>query len=402
MNANVTLLALCQGLLMTSIGLTLSASALVGNALAPQAGLATLPLAGQYLATLLALFPAARLMARYGRRPVFVGGALLGLLGVGLAGLAIWQGSFALFAVAALLIGVHNGTGQYFRFAAADAVTPAQRSQAISLVLTGGILAAFAGPALARWTRDSLGQPFLASFLALLAVTALGAWLASRLHIAAPTIARHAEAPRPLALLLRQPRLLLALAGGVVGYAIMNLLMAATPLAMASQHCDFASTAGVIQWHLVAMFAPSLFAGRLVQRLGAPGVMGLGALLNLGAVAAGLSGTAVAHFQTALVLLGVGWNFLYVGATSLLTECYRPAEQARIQALNDSLIFIAVTLSTLAVAPLLQHLGWARLNLLATLPVLCLLLALLPTFALPRRLLRRLGGALGFRYGSAG
>lgn len=377
MNRNVILLALCQAMVMIGNSLSLSSSALISLQLDATPSWATLPLAVQYLATMLVIFPASRLMASLGRRPVFIGGALAGTAGLGLAALAIFQHSFALFAVAGLLLGVHGAIGQYYRFAAADAVAPAGKSQAIALTLTGGVLAAFIGPLLVRGSRDLLATPFLASFLILILTGLLAAAFSWGLRLPA-ALPPDSHAPRrPLAELLRQPKLRLAIAGGVVGYAAMNLLMTATPLAMRCEQHDFASTAMVIQWHLLAMFAPSFLTGRIIARFGVIQVMATGCLLLLASIAVALSGSALGHFATALILVGLGWNFLYIGATTLLTETYQPAEKALIQGGNDTLVFLAVTLSTLAAGPLVNHLGWAMVNLITAVPVSLLLLRLL-------------------------
>jgi MFS family permease len=346
----------------------------IGASLATPA-LATLPLAMQYLGTMLVLYPLAWLIARYGQRPVFIGGALIGALGLALAALGIWMGSFALFVLAGGLVGIFNAVGQYYRFAAAEAVTINLRSKAISLSLSGGVLAALLGPNLARWTRDMLPQPFAASFLALVGVALLAAVLATGLRLKPPAPVA-ASVSMPFLPLLRRPDFLLAVIGGVVGYALMNLLMTATPLAMMCSHFRFAETATVIQWHVVAMFAPSFFTGSLIQRFGILPVMLLGGLCMLGCIGVAVNGESLLHFELALVLLGIGWNFLYVGATARLVECCPPQQKAQVQAFNDTLVFLAIAGVTFSTGGLVERYGWLMLNLYAAIPVLLLMLAI--------------------------
>lgn len=390
MNRNVPLLALTQAALMTTVSLVLSSSALIGLQLASP-DLATVPLAIQYFATMLVLYPAARLMESHGRRTVFCIGALLGALGLALAAAGIRFGSFTLFAGAGCLIGIFNAVGQYYRFAAADAVPVEHKSIAISLTLTGGVLAAIAGPLLARWTKEALEPSFYASFLALSGVALFGALLSAGLKLPPMNPGQHSEKSRPLAEIAANPRFGLAVLGGGIGYAIMCLLMTATPLAMLCSRLSFAQTATVIQWHVVAMFAPSFFTGSLIQRHGALPVMLCGCLLNLASIAVSLNGETLPHFELALILLGIGWNFLYVGATALLTETYRPAEKSRIQAINDTLVFLGVTVATLLSGRLVNTLGWQSVNIYASLPILIVMAAILRQMKWSRLVWKRAG-----------
>lgn len=366
----VWLLALSQALAMTVVSLTLSASAWVGSKLAGP-DWATLPLAAQYLATLLLLSPVAWAMTRLGRRPVLAAGALLGMLGLALAALAIARQQFAWFVAASGLVGAFNAVAQYYRFVAVDVAPPGQHGRAIAATLTGGVLAAWLGPALASHTRLLGPQPFTVSFVWLAVLAGLAALCALVMRIP-PGALPASGARRPWRTHARNPRLWLAVLAASSGYGLMNLLMTATPLAMRCAQFDFAAAATVIQWHIVAMFAPSLLSGRLVQRLGAPGVMLGGAVLMLASVGVSLRGETFGHFQWALALLGVGWNGVYVGASSLLTECCWPAEKAWIQAGNDSMVFLGVTLMTAAAAPAVNAWGWMTLNQLALVPLLLL------------------------------
>lgn len=372
---NIALLALSQAAMMTTVSLVLASSALVSAQLsAPD--FATVPLAIQYLGTMLALYPVARVMERFGRRFTFCAGALLGAIGVAFAALGVGIGSFILFAAAGFLIGIFGAVGQYYRFAAVDSVPAGRRSLAISWTLTGGLFAAVAGPALARWTKDLLDPPFYASFLALIGVALLGAAFATGIRL--PPMARPARrhARRPWSGLAGNPRLLIAILGGVVGYAMMNLLMTATPLAMTCSEFGFVQVAQVIQWHVLAMFAPSFFTGALIQRLGAMAVMMLGCVLSLGSIAVSLMGMELLHFEIGLILLGIGWNFLYVASTALLIESCPAEDAARVQALNDTLVFSGVTAATLFSGALVNSLGWQTVNAYTLVPILVVMVGL--------------------------
>lgn len=376
MNRNVVLLALSQALVMTVVSLMLSASVVASVGLSAAPGWATLPLAMQYLATMLALHPVARLMARWGRRPVFAGAALVGAVGLALAAAGLACGSFAVFAWSGLGVGVFGAAGQFYRFAAAEAVPAAARGQAVALTLAGGVLAAFLGPWIAVATRDLGTTPFQVSFAVLAGLALLAAGVAGLLRLPAPPAAAAGPAPRPLRRIARQADFRLAVAGAVVGYAVMALLMTATPLAMLCAGAPADAGIAVIQWHLVAMFAPSFVTGLLVARIGLPALMLLGALALLAGIGVALAGEALVHFYVALVLVGVGWNFLYVGATALLTQTCRDAEKPAVQAFNDSAVFLSVTLATLFAGRLVDGLGWEKVNLLAAVPVAVLGLVL--------------------------
>lgn len=369
MNRNIILLALSQAVMMMTISLTLASSALVGAQLA-SASLATIPLAVQYLATMLMLYPVARFMAYFDRRYIFSAGALVGAVGLIGAAIAVKLGSFVLFIVAGFLIGTFGAVGQYYRFAAVDSVPPEHKNQAISFTLTGGLIAAFAGPTLAQWTKDALAPTFYASFLSLTGVALLGAILALGLKIPPIVKVKHQNVRRPWADICKNPKLIIAVMSGVLGYAVMNLLMTATPLAMMHYHFHFSATVTVIQWHLVAMFAPSFFSGAFMQKIGILPVMLLGCLFNLGGITVNLIGVELIHFVISLMLFGVGWNFLYVGATSLLTESSRKEQATGIQAFNDTLVFLAVAIVTMLSATLVNSLGWQAVNLYASLAVL--------------------------------
>lgn len=367
------LLAGSQALMLSAIVLSMSLAAILGALLAPDKSLATLPVAAMVVGTAIASLPAAMLMRRLGRRAGFLMGASLGVAGSALAGYGLWQSSFVLFVLGHLLLGSYQGFANYYRFAAAEAVDTAHTTRAISWVVAGGVVAAFLGPQLGQWGRDWLiSGPFVGSYLAqaVLSVMALGLLSQVRLK---PVAVAAGGAVRSARELLSQPLLLTSILGTSVGYSVMIMVMTATPLAMLGCGLPGQSVTPVIQWHVVGMFAPSFFTGNLIKRHGAPRIMQAGFVLLLGHVAIALSGLEFLHFASALILLGVGWNFAFVGGTALLTQTYRPAEQLKVQAINEFLVFGLVAASSLSAGWLYDRYGWATLNL-AVVPFLVLAL----------------------------
>jgi len=361
MKKNVLLLAACQAMLVTGLSLLIATSALVGYRLSPDKALATLPLAMQMLAGMLTSIPASLFMQRFGRRAGFLLGSAIGIAGAGLATVAIVTGSFSLFVLGATLSGMFAGFGNYYRFAAADVATADYHGTVISYVLAGGVIAAFIGPNLAHWTSAWLVAPFAGSYLALAAILMLSFTTQLFLDIPRPPRAVHGSG-RTLGAIARQPVFIVAAIGGMLGYGIMSLVMTATPLVMHEHHYAFSDTAFVIEWHLLGMFAPSFFSGHLIRRFGVLPVMLAGGVLSAVCVGINLTGSSLSHFWLALFLLGIGWNFLFIGATTLLTEAYAPEEKAKTQALNDFLVFGTVTVAVLSAGSLQHHLGWRAVN----------------------------------------
>ena len=360
---NVLILAVCQALMLSGSSLIVAASALVGLALSVEKVWATLPIACMYCGTLAVTFPASVLMKRIGRRGGFIIGLMVGFVGAMVATWAIVEHNFVAFAVGSFLIGNLNVFGQYYRFAAADLSGEAYRGRAISWVLAGGILAAFIGPNLANYSRDMLmGIPFAGSYASLLILYGLSILLVSQIQIAVPGEHERSGEQRPLAQIARQPKYLVAVIGAMIAYGVMNLVMTSTPLAMASHDHEFADTALVIQWHVLAMFAPSFFTGNLIARFGVTRIMSVGAILLLASILIGLGGISVFHFLFELVFLGLGWNFLFIGGTTLLTETYTAPEKAKAQGLNDLLVFGMVALTALSSGFLHEWVGWRVLN----------------------------------------
>jgi len=365
MHRQVLLLASAQALFQTVSVLVMTIGGLAGAQLAPTPGLATVPIAAMFLGTAVATFPAAMWMTRVGRRPGFIAGALLGAGGGLVGALGIWLGSLALLAFGTFLVGAYQGFAQFYRFAAGEVANDAFRPRAISLVLGGGIVAAFAGPLVARLGQPLLAPEYTGSFLLLAVVSVLAAGLLIGLRVPTPKVETSADAVgRPWRTIVSQPTYLVALFGAATGYGIMILAMTATPLAMVHHHHELSAASTVIQLHVLGMFLPSFFTGSLIARFGVLRIMLAGIALLACHVLMTLTGTGFGSFAGALVLLGVGWNFLYIGGTTLLTTTYTAAEKGRAQATNDMTIFAVGLACSLGAGALLQALGWQTLNLL--------------------------------------
>jgi MFS family permease len=381
----LALLAACQALLLVNAAGLISMTALVGRQLAPTPALATLGATTYVIGATLAAMPAALWMARVGRRRGFMTAALVNVGGCLLAALALSLHSFALFCFATAIIGIYNAFGLQYRFAAAEVAAPRDKAKATSWVLAGGIAGGMLGPSSMSLAKDAFATPFLGSFVALAAYALVALAVQSRLRVPPPSLADRAGGGRPLREIARQPVFVLAVMAGALGYGIMNLLMVATPLAMDVCGHPYAQAAFVIEWHVVAMYAPGLVTGSLIARFGAPRIIAVGVLLMGGTVATALSGITVAHFTVALMLLGVGWNFMYTGGTVLLGESHTPQEKARVQGFNDFAVFATMAVSSLSSGALVSLAGWERMNV-AALPFLLAVLAALFWF---RRIRRR-------------
>jgi MFS family permease len=373
---NVFLLALCQALFMTGTSMVLTVTALAGTHIAPIKSLGTLPLSLQFIATMATTIPASLLMRRLGRRTGFLTGATVGVCGAAISVAALLNADFVLFCIGAALIGVLNGFAIYYRFAAADTADAAFRAKAISLVMAGGVIAAFSGPNLARFTIHLFPEAdFAGCFAALIALHSVTILLLILIDIPAPSAAERQQGGVSLGQLLSRPALPVAIGAAVAGYASMNLVMTATPLAMVDHHFAFSDAAMVIQWHVFAMFAPSFVTGHLIARFGLLNVILAGAGCILICVAVNLSGTSFPHYLVALIALGLGWNFMYVGATALLTTTHAASDRAKVQGLNEFLTFGSVSVASLASGAVQQGLGWSAANLLVMPVVLAALAA---------------------------
>ena len=362
---NVLLLACCQALLLVNAVTLISISALAGYALAANKAFATLPSMTYVVGAAIATLPASLWMKRVGRRGGFLTGAASGLAGATLASYAVIAGSLTLLCAGTMLMGVYNAFGQYYRFAAADAAASDFKAKAISYVLAGGLVGGIVGPQLSTYTRGLWQPDYAASYasLFLFCLAAMGVIAMLRIPEAVASVSQ--EPARPLAQIARQRVFIVAATVAALGYAVMNLLMTATPLAMGFCGHPYSASAGVIAAHVVAMFAPSFFTGALIKRFGVLPVMATGVVAQLACVGVGLAGQLVANFWWALVLLGVGWNFMYLGGTTLLTEAYRPAEKAKAQGVNEMVVFTVQALSAFSSGVLVNTRGWEVLNYVA-------------------------------------
>jgi len=369
-NRTIHLLFLCQALANTGMSLVTTSTALAAQTIAPDPALVTLPMALQYLATMAFSSPASLLMRRLGRRGGFGVGAGILIAGALLSALALLVRSFPIYCLGAVLIGGFNGFAMYYRFTAAEVAAEGMRSRAISYVLAGGVVAAFCGPELARLSKDLLQPIVFAGCFAALALLGCASLLVIRFLAVPPTpLAEGKGSGRPLGEIMRQPTAIVALLGATLGYGAMSTVMTSTPLAMYDCGHSFGDTAFVIQWHVFGMYAPAFFMGHLIQRLGVLRVMTAGVVLMLLCLGVNLAGLSLAHFWAALLLLGLGWSCLFVGATTLLTYAYRPAERTKVQAFNDTLVFAVVALASFASGALQNLNGWHAVNL-AILPAL--------------------------------
>ncbi|RAZ72973.1 MFS transporter [Mesorhizobium atlanticum] len=378
--ANLTRLTIAQALGGANSAVVYSTGAIVGNTLAPAPALATMPISMFVVGMALSTLPAGVLAQRYGRRVVFLVGTSCGVLVGLLAAIAVVIGSFWLYCAATLFGGAYAAVVLSFRFAAADCVPADRRPRALSLVMAGGVLAGVIGPQLVNNTMY-LWMPhlFAASYLAQAALAALSALLLVGVRLPTPTKVE-AVGGRPLRIIARQPRFVTAVTCGVVSYLLMNFLMTAAPLAM--QLCGLSQESSnlAIQWHVVAMYGPSFFTGRLITRFGAPRVVTTGLLLTGASAAIGLSGVDVAHFWITLIVLGVGWNFGFLGASALVLECHRPEEKARVQALNDFAVFGTMTVGSFLSGGLLTAYGWGTILAVSFLPLVLALVVLTGTY----------------------
>ncbi|CAN7699224.1 MFS transporter [Variovorax sp. LjRoot290] len=369
MKRNLWLLAVCQGLFLTNNVTFIAINGLVGLALAPRGWMATLPVMGYVVGGALATGLVARTQQRFGRRHSFQIGLAVALGSALLcAQAAVWK-DFWLLCFATVVAGYYNANASLYRFAAAELAAPDGREKAVSLVMAGGLLGAVAGPNLAAVTRDWFPVPFAGAYLALAAVALLAMGLMHFIDFAAPPPKSTTTGGRSLAEIARQPVFIVAAVSGALGFGVMNLLMAATPIAMQICSLPFGDIALVLEWHVIGMFAPGFFTGHLIRRFGALPVMGVGLALNLGCIAVALSGVDLHQFLIALFMLGVGWNFLFTGSTTLSLSAYTAEEKDRAQGALNFCIFATLALSSFASGVLVTTQGWRLLNFGSLVPV---------------------------------
>lgn len=377
MNVRLLLLTLCQGFFLINNVTFIAVNGLVGLSLAPVAWMATLPVTGFVAGGALCAPLVARHQRAWGRRRAFQLGLVVAVLSTALCAYAASTHNFWLLVAATLCAGYYNANAGLYRFAAAELVEARYKERAISWVLAGGILGAVVGPNLASATRDLLIEPFAGAYAALMGVALMSLAVMSFIRFAPLPVAGVGQPGRSVRELARQPIFIVAVAGCALGYGVMNLLMAATPIAMSQCAHPFSAAALVLEWHVLAMFVPSFFTGSLIRRAGALPIMGAGVLLYLVCIAVALSGTDLMQFLIALMALGLGWNFLYVGGTTLFTQAYRPHERTTAQAAMDTLVFATMTLTSFASGALVTTGGWTFMNLGSLVPVLLLGAALL-------------------------
>ncbi len=377
MNRNLLLLALCQGLFLTNNVVFIAVNGLVGLALAPAGWLATLPVTGYVVGAALSAPLVARVQRSKGRKRSFQIGLAVAAASAALCAVAIITRQFWLLVGATLIAGFYSANAALYRFAGPELVAPAHKEKAISLVLAGGILGAFVGPNLASATRTWLEVPFAGAYVALVGVALLSLLALSFIQFPEHQPPAPGQGSgRPLSEIARQPVFIVAVAAGALGYGVMNLLMAATPLAMQQCQHPFDSAALVLEWHVLGMFVPGFFTGHLIKRFGALPVMGVGVLLNLVCVLVALSGVDLMQFLIALTALGVGWNFLFTGATTLFTTVYRPEEKNKAQGAMDMCVFGTMAFTSFASGALVTTQGWTWLNMGSLVPLSLVALAL--------------------------
>ncbi len=382
---NALVLAVGQALSGSNNTVVVATGSILGAMLAPDKSLATLPISIMIVGTWAGTLPVGYLVRRFGRRAAYQVGAAVGCL-AGLIGYAaVIEASFAIFLAAAFCAGLYQASHQSYRFAAADTASPDVKAKAVSWVMTGGLFSAFLGPQLVIFTKD-LMPPFLfaATYLAQAAVAACAILVLIFVRAPRAAAARTGYVGRPLAQIARQPRFIVAVTCGVASFALMNLMMTSAPLAMVDCGHSVGNATLGIQWHTLAMFAPSFVTGTLIARFGVVRVIAAGLTLIGMSALVGFSGLTVAHFWTALVLLGIGWNFGFIGATTMVTDCYRPEERAKVQAFNDFLIFGTMALGSFASGGMLAYFGWYLVNLVM-LPVVAAAGAMLAWLALRAR-----------------
>jgi MFS family permease len=338
-------------------------TALVGNMLATDKALATLPHALGWVSLALVAIPVSQMMRRVGRRAGFMTGAAIGIVGALIAAGGIFANSFWLYAAGTIVIGAFNASNQLYRFAAAEAAEISWRSKAIAWVNLGGIVAAFVGPELAKLSKDLFAPvPFAGTFVVMAALPVLMIAVLAVTDLPPPPARASRRAGRPLVEIARQPKFVVAVLGGMIGWGVMSLMMTATPLSMIACGLKFDDAAFVIQWHVLGMYVPSFFSGALIARYGGARIMLAGAILMIGCVTAALAGVNVWNFWLANVLVGAGWNFLFVSGTAMLTETYAPEERAKVQGFNDFCVFGTVAFTAFTSGWLQNVYGWATVN----------------------------------------
>ncbi|MEZ9107150.1 MFS transporter [Vibrio cyclitrophicus] len=382
MNRNVWLLSLCQALLMTGNILLISVIGLIGKQIAPSVSMITLPVALQFLGLMAATIPASLISGKLGRKRGFSIGNVVGITGASLATYALSQQHFYLFCFATFLLGIGIGFGTLYRFAAIEVCDENARHRAISISMAGGVLAAVLGPNLAimsqQWSQDGL---YIGAFASLIGLNILALLILQTIQF--PRVSFNSQAPKadPLGVIVKAPNFIGAVFAAMVAYAVMNILMTATPLAMIGCGFDFTKAAGVIEWHVLGMFVPAFFTGSLIDKFGSRMMILAGGILFVVCIAINIHGESIWHFRAALVVLGVGWNFMFIAATGLFSQSYQLQNKAKAQAFNEFVVFGCVTITAMLSGWLESTAGWQNLNIY----VLPFVLAVILLFAFSAR-----------------
>ena len=378
LNKNLVLLILCQGLFLTNNVTFIAINGLVGFFLAPVAWMATLPVMGYVVGGALSTSFVAKAQSKFGRRKSFQLGLAIAIVSTLICALALFLKNFWLLSLGTLIAGYYSANGQLYRFAAPELTTANLREKAISWVLAGGLIGAIVGPNLATWTKNLFDIQFLGAYIALAFAGVIGIFIMQFIHF--PDEAKKSssnEVERSLFEIATQPVFIVAIIGAALGYGVMNLLMAATPLAMQVCGYDFSDTATVLQWHVIGMFAPGFFTGNLIKRFGTLKIMFVGVVLNGICIATALSGTDFNHFLIGLFVLGLGWNFLFTGATTLAITAYKPHEKDKAQGLINFFVFAVMAFSSFGSGALVTTQGWDWLNIGSIAPVVLTGLAII-------------------------
>ncbi|WP_152469681.1 MFS transporter [Vibrio sp. THAF190c] len=364
MNRNVWILSLCQALLMTGNILLISVIGLIGKQIAPSQSMITLPVALQFLGLMAATIPASLISGKLGRKRGFSIGNIVGISGASLATFALSTHNFYLFCVATFLLGIGIGFGTLYRFAAIEVCSEDARHRAISISMAGGVLAAVLGPNLAvmsqQWSQDGL---YIGAFASLIGLNVLTLLILQTVQFPKFNLTTQQVKPDPVRTMIKAPNFVGAVFAAMVAYAVMNILMTATPLAMIGCGFDFTKAAGVIEWHVLGMFVPAFFTGGLIEKFGAKRMILAGAVLFLLCIAINIHGESIWHFRSALVLLGVGWNFMFIAATGLFSQSYQAKNKSKAQALNEFVVFSCVSVTALLSGWLESTVGWQMLNI---------------------------------------
>ncbi|CAM3209295.1 MFS transporter [Vibrio neptunius] len=363
MNKNVWILSLCQALLMTGNILLISVIGLVGQQIAPSESMITLPVALQFLGLMVATIPASLIMGKFGRRKGFSLGNLVGIAGATVATYALYSEQFYLFCVGTFLLGIGIGFGTLYRFAAIEVCEENARHRAISISMAGGVLAAILGPNLAVYSQHMTGDSlYVGAFMSLIVLNIMALCLLQTIQFPAHHTGASADNAEPLLDIIKAPNFMLAVFAAMVAYAVMNILMTATPIAMIGCGFDFERAAGVIEWHVLGMFVPAFFTGKLIEKFGARQIILTGGILFVLCIAINIHGQSIWHFSFALVLLGVGWNFMFIAATGLFSQSYAMHNKSKAQAFNEFFVFSCVTITALLSGWLEATVGWQSLN----------------------------------------